>query len=142
MRTVGGTPEELAAAWLHDSVEDTAVTLEQIREQFGDTVAMLVDGLTDPPDFASYSTLARKTRQAERVVNKHASIKRIKIADQTANIHMMGFDPPVSWNLEKRRDYLEGARRIALNCSGVDEHLDKLFAETYQKVAAVILSKN
>ena len=136
----GGTTEEIAAAWLHDVVEDTDVTLEQIEKRFGEVIAEIVDGLTDPPHFAGNSTKIRKAWQAERVTNKSASVKRVKIADQTVNINMMGFDPPVDWSLEERRDYLEGARSIALNCVGVDEKLDRLFAETYRKVADALLN--
>ncbi len=43
----GGTDEMIAAAWLHDTVEDTDVTPELIIEMFGDEVAAIVDGLTD-----------------------------------------------------------------------------------------------
>ncbi len=45
--TVPHTPQMLAAAWLHDVVEDTGVTLETIRAEFGDEVATLVGWLTD-----------------------------------------------------------------------------------------------
>lgn len=141
VRSVDGTPEELAATWLHDVVEDTDVTLDQIRERFGNAVAEIVDGLTDPLDFADKPTKIRKKMQAERVINKSDSVKRIKVADQTANVYMMGFDPPTHWNTQKRRDYIEGARQIASNCAGIDNRLDELFTETYQKVDA-ILPKN
>jgi (p)ppGpp synthase/HD superfamily hydrolase len=43
----GGTDEMIAAAWLHDTVEDTDVTPELITEMFGDDVAAIVEGLTD-----------------------------------------------------------------------------------------------
>ena len=43
----GGTDEMIAAAWLHDTVEDTDVTPELITEMFGDDVASIVEGLTD-----------------------------------------------------------------------------------------------
>lgn len=56
----GGSEEEIAAGWLHDTVEDTNVTIEMIRAKFGDKVAELVAGLTDPEWPAGISTLERK----------------------------------------------------------------------------------
>ena len=128
----GGTAEEIAAAWLHDVVEDTKVTLDQIKEQFGGLIADMVDGLTDPPHFAGNPNKIRKAWQAERVVKKSASVKRIKIADQTVNTQLMGFDPPVDYDVNARLEYIEGARLIALNCAGVDKNLDKVFNDAYQ----------
>src|SRR5580700_10404134 len=74
----GGSPEEIAAAWLHDAVEDTDVTLEEIRKQFGDAVADIVDGLTDPLEYKGMPTLERKTLQSKRIHTKSDSIKRVK----------------------------------------------------------------
>ncbi|TSC85836.1 MAG: hypothetical protein G01um10148_744 [Parcubacteria group bacterium Gr01-1014_8] len=132
------TDDELAAAWLHDIVEDTPVTLEDIEREFGAVITEMVDGLTDPPHFAGNPNDIRKKWQAERVKDKGKSVKRIKVADQTVNSAMMGFDPPIGWSPEHRRIYVEGARWIAEECIGVSEYLDRLFAETYEKVIKAI----
>src|ERR1700722_4202247 len=60
----GGSAEEIAAAWLHDVVEDTQYTIADIRQRFGDIVAYIVDGLTDPKDYEGMPTLERKDLQA------------------------------------------------------------------------------
>ena len=134
----GGTAGEIAAAWLHDVVEDTQVTLDDIRKKFGDAITEMVDGLTDPPHFAGNPDKIRKAWQAERVISKSASVKRVKIADQTANSYTIGFDPPVGYNPQERLDYLEGARSIVLNCGGISKKLDKMFEKTYQASLHVI----
>ncbi|MDO8522479.1 MAG: HD domain-containing protein [bacterium] len=135
---IGGGVEEIAAAWLHDVVEDTKVTIEQIRQEFGDSIADMVDGLTDPPSFEGYPNRIRKKWQADRVVSKSDSVKKIKLADQTVNSRLVGFDPPVGWSPEMRLEYLEGARLIANNCAGICEKLDIVFDDVYKKSAEKI----
>ena len=128
----GGSDEEIAAAFLHDSVEDTPTTFADIIERFGATVGAIVEGLTDPPEFNGLPVLMRKTRQAERIRHKSNSVKRVKIADQTSNVRAIAVDPPVKWKRQKCVDYVEGARRIAAECRGVSEFLDFQFDEAYQ----------
>lgn len=50
VRMAGGTPEMIASAWLHDTVEDTGISLETIRFMFGDKVAEYVDYMTNIKD--------------------------------------------------------------------------------------------
>ena len=63
----GGSAQMIAAAWLHDIVEDTDVTLEQIEEWCGSTVRDLVDCLTDPDDYEAKPLEERKQLQANRI---------------------------------------------------------------------------
>ena len=73
---------EEAAAWLHDVVEDTDVTLGDIREEFGGTIASLVDAVTDEPGDN------RKTRKAgmyKKLVIAKPGARSIKLADRLAN---------------------------------------------------------
>lgn len=129
----GGTEEEIAAAWLHDCVEDTKVTIEEIFERFGVKVGLIVEELTDPKWPANTSTIDRKKVQAARVKGESVSAKRIKLADQTSNIGSVATDPPIEWTLEKCRDYVEGARLIAIECQGISPWLDERFMEMYLK---------
>lgn len=125
------TEYEIAAAWLHDVVEDTDVTLEKIRAKFGGKIAEMVDGLTDPPHFSKHPHRIRKAWQAERVAGKSASVKKVKLADQTVNMQMVGSDPPVGWDALQRLEYIEGARLISLKCKGISGELDKNFEKIY-----------
>ncbi len=131
----GGSDVEVASAWLHDIVEDTPITLEDITREFGDEIAHIVDGLTDKDDIAKLPTTERKAIQAERVKVKSDSIKRIKIADQTSNIRAVRNDPNEKWSLDNRKNYTIGAKLIADNCKGVSSVLDGLFDEEYKKSA-------
>lgn len=124
--------EEIAAAFLHDSVEDTPTTLSEIVELFGAVVGDIVDGLTDPSEFDTLPTLIRKRRQALRIQSKSDSVKRVKIADQTSNLRSVAVDPPVKWNKQKCLDYIEGARLIVMECRGASGFLEIQFDEAYQ----------
>lgn len=126
------TDNEIAATWLHDIVEDTPVTIEDILHEFGADIAEMVDGLTDPTHFEGNPNRIRKKWQAERVMDKDARVKRIKIADQTVNTNMMGFDPPISWTPESRREYVEGAKWIVEACAGVNDFLEREFWKTFE----------
>jgi len=127
----GGSDEEIVAAWLHDSVEDTYATLADIIKYFGVTVGAIVDGLTDPVEFNSLLLPTRKRRQAERIRFMEHSIKLVKIADQTSNLRTLAVDPPVRWNRQKCLDYIEGARIIVAECRDVNEFLSSRFNEAY-----------
>lgn len=129
----GGTEDMIVAAWLHDIVEDTDVTLEQVGQMFGPTVAALVDGLTDPPHFAPLPLDQRKPMQAERLKTKSNDIKRIKICDQLSNVLRVVYDPPVDWTSETQFQYIKGAREVAEICRGLCAELDQMFDDAYQQ---------
>jgi guanosine-3',5'-bis(diphosphate) 3'-pyrophosphohydrolase len=131
VRESGGSDEELAAGWLHDVVEDTSVTIADIAKYFGNRVASIVFGLTDPPWFKELNTLERKTAQAERVRSLSDSVKRVKMADQISNVSSLITDPPLSWDTQKRLDYIEGARKIVFECWDVSQFLFEKFCEAY-----------
>src|SRR5262245_49269024 len=75
----GADEEDVAAAWLHDVVEDTTVTLQAIREDFGDRVADLVDWLTNPKKMDGENRAARKAKVAAKLAKAPREAKRIKM---------------------------------------------------------------
>jgi len=128
-----GTEEEIAAAWLHDVVEDTSTRLEQIRENFGSVVADIVGSLTDPPDFKDLPLSERKPRQAERLHSEGRSVKLVKIADQTSNVRQLALDPTNEMTRNTCLEYIRGAKLLADACAGASPMIDKLFLEAYRK---------
>lgn len=85
VRSVGGTDELIAAAWLHDTVEDTPVTLDDIRANFGDNVAELVEMLTDVSKGMTASRKIRKALDRDHLATASASAKTVKLADLIDN---------------------------------------------------------
>lgn len=88
VRTVAHTTEMLCAAYLHDVVEDTDVTIENIEERFGKKVAELVHELTDQYVKENYRHLnrsKRKENEVERQSKISSDAKTVKLADVIDN---------------------------------------------------------
>lgn len=106
---VGGTPEMIAAAWLHDTVEDTGVTIELVRAEFGSEVSDLVGWLTDVsrPDHGNRA--ARKAVDRAHTAAAPAAAQTIKLADLIANTRsIVAHDPNFAKTyLEEKRLLLE-----------------------------------
>ncbi|CAN5193777.1 hypothetical protein BH24ACT23_BH24ACT23_04520 [soil metagenome] len=77
----------LAAALLHDTVEDTEMTLEQIRERFGDRVHAILEAMTEHKDVEPYE--ARKDDHRDMVERAGEESAKIYAADKLANLRDM-----------------------------------------------------
>lgn len=77
--------EMIAAAWLHDVLEDTDHTADDIREQFGDVVATLVEALTDTPTKPGLNRATRKALDRARLAAASPEVQTIKLADLISN---------------------------------------------------------
>ncbi len=85
VRSVPHTPAMIAAAYLHDVVEDTPVTIEEIRTAFGDKVAELVDWLTDVSRPGDGNRRTRKALDLQHTAKAPPDAKTIKLADLIDN---------------------------------------------------------
>lgn len=89
--TISNDQELLAAAVLHDTVEDTDVTIEQIREQFGDRVAELVQHETAPLD-ENMTWREKKTVQINQLTNAPYDSKVVALGDKLSNMYGIAID--------------------------------------------------
>lgn len=78
--------EMLAAAWLHDVIEDTPYTFEDLNQTFGPTVAVLVSGLSDVSRPEDGNRKARKALDREHLAIGCARVHTVKLADLIDNI--------------------------------------------------------
>jgi guanosine-3',5'-bis(diphosphate) 3'-pyrophosphohydrolase len=85
VRDAGGSDAMVAAAWLHDTVEDTDVTIEIVRAEFGDEVADLVGWLTDVSKPEDGNRAVRKAMDREHSASAPAEAQTVKLADLIAN---------------------------------------------------------
>jgi guanosine-3',5'-bis(diphosphate) 3'-pyrophosphohydrolase len=94
---LGLGPKTIAAALLHDTVEDTGYTLEGLRAEFGEEVAMLVDGVTKL-DRVKYgdSAQAETVRKMIVAMSKDIRVLVVKLADRLHNARTWGFVDPES----------------------------------------------
>lgn len=94
VRTVPHTEEMLVAAVLHDTVEDTPVTLADIKAEFGTKVMKLVEGLTDVSKPQDGNRKTRKAMDRAHTAKQSAEVQTIKLADLIHNTESIGrFDP-------------------------------------------------
>ncbi len=111
LATMGGVtnPDILAAALLHDTVEDTNTMPEEIEREFGPIVAGLVAEVTDDKTLSSAEC---KIRQEMEAPYKSHDAKLIRLADKTCNVRDIARTPPHSWSLQRRIAYFDWAARV------------------------------
>ena len=119
--------ELLAAALLHDTIEDTETTRDELREIFGERVTSLVEEVTDDK---SLPKSRRKSLQIENAPRKSDGAKQLKIADKICNVRDLDGDSPAEWSRERKLEYLDWAVAVIAGCRGVNLDLDHLFDET------------
>ncbi|MEO5923003.1 MAG: HD domain-containing protein [Bryobacteraceae bacterium] len=102
-------PNLIMAALLHDTIEDTGVTRDDLVEHFGTDVADLVVEMTDDK---SLPKVDRKRLQIENAPKKSVRAQLIKLADKISNLRSILSSPPAHWDNERRRQYFEWARNV------------------------------
>ncbi|ALG74582.1 phosphohydrolase [Azospirillum thiophilum] len=133
VRRAGGTPAEVAAAWLHDAVEDGLTTVDELAGLFGEEVAGLVAAVSDAPEDVGRAIGERKALQAIRLAAAPDGAKRIKLAEQISILQALAVERPLSWSVERADAYVEGSRLVAAACAAASP----LLAERYAAVAAL-----
>ena len=134
LATVGevGDLTTLMAALLHDTIEDTDTSSEELESLFGAEVAGVVSEVTDDKSLAK----AERTRlQIEHSPHMSDRAKMIKVADKTCNVRDIRAKPPADWDEHRRREYFDWARKVVEGCRGVNTKLDNYFDECVKKSA-------
>ncbi len=126
---IGGVTDVaiLCAALLHDTIEDTEVTEEQLRSTFGDHIADIVLEVTDDK---SLPKAERKRLQVAHAAKKSPQAKHVKLADKISNLNDMLVAPP-NWPLERIREYFDWAQRVVAGVRGTNAALEGEFDRLY-----------
>jgi guanosine-3',5'-bis(diphosphate) 3'-pyrophosphohydrolase len=114
----------LQAAVLHDTIEDTDTTYEELVARFGKRVADIVTELTDDKNLPKD---VRKQVQIDHAPHKTPEATLVKLADKTCNLRDIATAPPADWSLERRREYFEWAKRVVHGLPKVNEKLLRAF---------------
>jgi (p)ppGpp synthase/HD superfamily hydrolase len=125
----------LAAALLHDTIEDTDTTPEEIRTRFGQEVLDLVLEVTDDK---SLPKARRKELQVENAPHKSTRARQIKIADKISNLTDIIYTPPADWSAQRIREYVDWSERVVNGLRGPNPELeaeyDRVLAEGRAKL--------
>ena len=118
----------LCAALLHDTIEDTDTTGDEIEREFGTEVRHLVEQVTDDK---SLPKTQRKLAQIEHAAHVDPKAKLVKLADKICNLRDVALAPPVGWPIERRREYFDWAKSVIDRLRGVDPRLEAIFDQAY-----------
>jgi guanosine-3',5'-bis(diphosphate) 3'-pyrophosphohydrolase len=121
-------PVVIAAALLHDTIEDTETTHDELAAEFGDAIADVVAEVTDDK---ALPKAARKQLQIDHAPELSRAAKLAKLADKICNLRDIAASPPVEWPLRRRQEYLDRAAAVVDGLRGVHPGLERLFAEAY-----------
>ena len=116
----------LLAAILHDTVEDTDATPEEIEAMFGSEVRGMVLEVTDDKNL---SKPRRKELQIEHSPHLSFGAKHVKLSDKISNIRDVMQNPPPFWSTERRLEYLAWGEKVVRGLRGVNADLEKMFDE-------------
>ena len=122
--------EVICAALLHDTVEDTATTHEELTNAFGSRIARIVAEVTDDKSLAKEE---RKRLQIEHAPALSHEAKLVKLADKICNLRDVAHRPPAHWDLARRREYFEWAKKVVDGVRGAHPRLEAAFDAAYSK---------
>ena len=134
--------EILAAALLHDTIEDTQTTYRELARKFGRRVAGMVREVTDDKTRRKHT---RKRLQIEHAAQLSRGAKLVKLADKICNLRDLCSRPPVGWNKRRRREYFDWAKQVIDRLRGAPgiemRRLEAAFDAAYARRPAVRKSR-
>jgi guanosine-3',5'-bis(diphosphate) 3'-pyrophosphohydrolase len=123
-------PTVLASALLHDTIEDTQTTLDEIEIVFGYEIARIVDECSDDK---TLTKMERKQAQIAHAGKISPKAKLVKMADKIANVSDIDGAPPAGWSLERKREYFDWAKRVVDEMRGTHARLEARFDAEFAK---------
>lgn len=122
-------PDIIIGALLHDTVEDTETTFEEIEQRFGVRVANFVREVTDDKSLPKQT---RKQLQIEHAPKKSAGAAQIKLADKLYNLKDLAQAPPSDWKKERVDAYFQWAKAVVNNLPWVNAPLKQAVDDVIQ----------
>jgi guanosine-3',5'-bis(diphosphate) 3'-pyrophosphohydrolase len=123
-------PDVLCAALLHDTIEDTDTTRDELVEQFGSSIADIVVEVTDDKKLPKQ---LRKQLQIEHAPALSRGAGLVKFADKIANLRDVADCPPSDWPVQRRQEYFDWAKAVVDGIRDVPTRLQSLFTAAYAR---------
>jgi guanosine-3',5'-bis(diphosphate) 3'-pyrophosphohydrolase len=120
----------LCAAVLHDTIEDTETTADELRALFGEQVASVVLEVTDDK---SLEKSVRKQKQIEHAPHISPQAQLVKLADKISNLRDILASPPADWSPERKQAYFDWAAKVVAGLRGVHPGLESVFDGLYAR---------
>jgi guanosine-3',5'-bis(diphosphate) 3'-pyrophosphohydrolase len=127
-------PDIIAAALLHDTIEDTQTTADELREIFGERITGIVLEVTDDKRLPKE---VRKALQVEHAAHLSREARLVKLVDKICNVRDMISSPPHNWSAQRRREYFDWADRVVAGLRGVHPGLESLYDAATRRRAEV-----
>jgi len=119
----------LVGAVLHDTIEDTETTEQELVRLFGKDVADIVLEVTDDKSLPKDE---RKRLQIEHAPHVSRRAKLVKLADKICNLRDIAASPPADWAVERKQEYFDWAKAVVDGLRGVHPALEHVFDEAYK----------
>lgn len=126
-------PQLIAAAILHDTVEDTSAGADEIRAEFGEKIAELVGEVTDDKSLAKR---VRKQKQIDHAPQVSWAASQLKLADKLSNVEDISQAPPADWSLARRREYIEWTEQVVERLPEPHPELAKAYRAAVERAKA------
>ena len=120
----------LCAALLHDTIEDTQTTADELTKAFGKNVASIVLEVTDDKALPKEE---RKLQQIAHAPHSSHEAKLVKIADKICNLRDILASPPSGWDVQRKKAYFEWAAAVVAGIRGSNSKLEKIFDALLEK---------
>lgn len=120
----------LAAALLHDTIEDTETSYEELRGTFGVIISDVVIELTDTKFL---SKAARKRLQVAKAGRASSAAKQVKLADKICNLRDILASPPKGWSLQRKQAYFDWAKEVVDKVRDANPRLAWKFDALYRQ---------
>jgi guanosine-3',5'-bis(diphosphate) 3'-pyrophosphohydrolase len=118
----------IAAALLHDTIEDTETTSAELEAEFGLEIRAIVEEVTDDKALPKAD---RKRLQVEHTAHISHKAQLVKLADKIANLRDVASSPPDRWDLARRQEYFEWSKRVIDQLRGAHARLEAIFDTAY-----------
>lgn len=118
----------LAAALLHDTIEDTETTAEELERHFGAGIKDIVLEVTDDK---SLPKAERKLRQVQHAPHISREAKLVKLADKICNLRDILASPPADWPAARKQAYFDWAAQVVEGIRGTNVALEAIFDALY-----------
>ena len=114
----------LCGAILHDTIEDTETTKEELIQQFGEKITSIVLDVTDDKTLLKAE---RKLKQIEHASHASHEAKLVKLADKISNMRDILASPPRDWTEDRKKEYFDWAGKVIDQIRGTNSKLENIF---------------